>query len=103
MNAMKTLQMPSGDYTLENEKGERCGKFPTEVDAQRVLDRLERLESMMDMALKLLGRRPTMTKAAAARHIGVSPQTFQRRYIDSGKIAVRSNGQIRRKDVEGIV
>lgn len=64
--------------------------------------RLDRIERGLDRISTLLGEKKTyISKADAARRLGISPQTFQRRFIDSGKLLLR-HGKLRRTEVEAL-
>ena len=64
---------------------------------------LDRIERRLDRIASIVEQRKALlTQAAAARLMEISPQTFARRYVKTGRIALH-RGKVRRKDLEGLV
>ena len=72
----------------------------TDTALANALDRIER--RLDGIAAVIEQRRALMTQAAAARLMEISPQTFTRRYVKTGRIALH-RGKVRRKDLEGLL
>lgn len=68
-----------------------------------IANALDRIERRLDRIAEVVeSRKALLTQAAAARHMGVSPQTFARRYVVSGQIALH-RGKVRRTDLESLL
>lgn len=64
--------------------------------------KLDRIEALVCQALRVRKPQPWMTKAAAARELGVTTRTFGRKYVETGivrEVTRLGRSMVRRVDV----
>jgi len=63
--------------------------------------RLNRVEAQLAQLVRLMEGPSLISKREAARRLGISPQTFDRRYVITRKLLL-VRGKVRRKDLEDL-